>query len=151
MAMSASATRDSHKTRADFDSEEEYVRWYVLERELVRPPYALLRFMVWLLGFAAWIAAGGLAGQHFGMGAWAWIVAVATAIIAFSRVLIISAVKVYQRYTPDSVRRNCILMPTCSEYCILALKKYGVIRGCHKTIHRLFHTCIGDDYREDWP
>lgn len=127
------------------------MRWYVLQRKLTRPPYAMLHFVLWLLAFTVSVALLGYLGKRLGLTSWWWAVSVVAGLLVFARVLLIAAVRVYQRYTPDSIRRNCILMPTCSEYCILALKKYGVIRGCHKTIHRLFHTCIGDDYREDWP
>lgn len=145
------STNSCLRSRQEFVSEEEYVRWYVLERELTRPPYALLHFVLLLTAFTVCSVALVMAGKHIGMNGWEWPAAIVFALAFFTRALLIAAVKVYQRYVPDSIRRNCILMPTCSEYCILALKKYGVIRGCHKTLHRLFHTCIGDDYREDWP
>lgn len=139
------------KSRDDFDTEDEYVRWYVLKRDLSRPPHALLHLILWMMAFAACVVALAITGLHAGLCGWSWLIAVTVASLLFARILVVAAVKVYQRYTPDSVRRNCILLPTCSEYCILAVRKYGAIRGCCKTLHRLFHTCVGNDYREDWP
>ena len=41
---------------------------------------------------------------------------------------IIGAVRLYQRYAPEEIRRRCLFKPTCSEYTILAIQKYGVIK-----------------------
>jgi putative component of membrane protein insertase Oxa1/YidC/SpoIIIJ protein YidD len=43
------------------------------------------------------------------------------------------------------------LKPTCSEYMILAVEKYGVFCGVKKGVHRLLFTCRGWDYRVDEP
>ncbi|MBQ9372649.1 MAG: membrane protein insertion efficiency factor YidD [Thermoguttaceae bacterium] len=32
---------------------------------------------------------------------------------------------------------HCRFTPTCSQYCILALRKYGLLRGSFKTIWRI--------------
>jgi putative component of membrane protein insertase Oxa1/YidC/SpoIIIJ protein YidD len=42
-------------------------------------------------------------------------------------------------------------MPTCSEYAILALRKYGVIVGLYRIYIRLAKTCRGNVYRTDYP
>ncbi len=57
-------------------------------------------------------------------------------------------VKVYQRYASDEVRLRCVYTPSCSEYMILAIEKYGVIRGIHKGLKRLnrCHAPGGIDY-----
>ena len=47
------------------------------------------------------------------------------------------------------VRQRCVFTPTCSDYMILSIKKFGVIRGVIKGIKRL-KRCEGD-YREDYP
>ena len=68
----------------------------------------------------------------------------------FSKRILIGLVHVYQRYAPESRRRMCLFKPTCSEYAILALNKYGSIRGTIKTIDRL-KRCKGDKYHIDYP
>jgi putative component of membrane protein insertase Oxa1/YidC/SpoIIIJ protein YidD len=68
-----------------------------------------------------------------------------------SKEIVIGLVKVYQHYAPDDVRRKCLLMPTCSEYMILSVQKYGVLRGVYKGVYRLLITCRGTVYRTDYP
>lgn len=68
-----------------------------------------------------------------------------------ARSAVIGAVHLYQHYAPEEVRRRCLLMPTCSEYCILAVKKYGVIVGLILTWYRLFFKCRGNIYSIDLP
>lgn len=63
----------------------------------------------------------------------------------------IGVIHLYQRYAPEDIRRRCLLKPTCSEYAILVLQKYGVIRGTWKIYVRLFKTCRGRTYMIDEP
>ena len=65
--------------------------------------------------------------------------------------IVIGCVKLYQHYANEEVRRRCLFKPTCSEYTILAVKKYGVIRGLYKSYDRLFNRCKGNIYRIDYP
>ena len=55
-----------------------------------------------------------------------------------SRWIIIWFIKLYQRYAKSETRLRCCFTPSCSEYAILALKKYGVIYGGIKSIRRLY-------------
>ena len=57
---------------------------------------------------------------------------------------IICMIKVYQRYAPDSIRNKCRFEPSCSEYMILSLKKYGLLKGLRKGINRLKRCNIHD-------
>ena len=43
----------------------------------------------------------------------------------------------YQNKAPSKVRLRCVFEPSCSEYAILAIQKYGVIIGGFKIIGRL--------------
>jgi putative component of membrane protein insertase Oxa1/YidC/SpoIIIJ protein YidD len=74
-----------------------------------------------------------------------------TAFAVCSRKLLVTVVELYQHYAPEEVRRRCTLMPSCSEYAILALRKYGVIVGLYRIYVRLTKTCRGDMYRMDYP
>ncbi len=49
-------------------------------------------------------------------------------------------IRLYQKYAKSETRLRCNMTPSCSEYSILALKKYGVIRGIPKMIGR-FKRC----------
>lgn len=64
---------------------------------------------------------------------------------------VIGCIKLYQHYAPEEIRRRCLFKPTCSEYAILAIKKYGLIIGLIKTYNRLFKKCKGNIYRIDYP
>lgn len=57
-------------------------------------------------------------------------------------------VKVYQHYAKSETRLRCCMTPSCSEYAILAFKKYGAIWGGIKTWKRLLrcHPPGGVDY-----
>ena len=52
--------------------------------------------------------------------------------VLFLRKILIGIVKLYQHYATEDVRRRCLFKPTCSEYTILVLQKYGVILGLYK-------------------
>ena len=67
------------------------------------------------------------------------------------RYVVIGAVKLYQHYAPEEIRRRCLFMPTCSEYTIMAVQKYGVIVGLGKSYVRLFYRCSGNIYMIDYP
>jgi putative component of membrane protein insertase Oxa1/YidC/SpoIIIJ protein YidD len=64
--------------------------------------------------------------------------------------MIIGFVHLYQHYSPEEVRRNCLFKPTCSEYMILALQKYGLFKGLAKSFDR-FKRCHGNTYHIDYP
>lgn len=51
--------------------------------------------------------------------------------------IILSVVKIYQQIAPPKIRLRCRFEPSCSQYMILAIEKYGVIKGVCKGIRRL--------------
>jgi putative membrane protein insertion efficiency factor len=53
----------------------------------------------------------------------------ATAIWHLPRTLLIAAVRVYQWTLSPLVGRQCRFEPSCSAYFILAVQKYGAVRG----------------------
>ena len=57
---------------------------------------------------------------------------------------IICAVRLYQKFAPESIRRKCRFEPSCSEYMILAIEKYGLKKGLSKGIDRLKRCNIND-------
>ena len=63
---------------------------------------------------------------------------------------VIWMVYVYQRFAPDGLRLRCVYEPSCSEYMILAVKKYGCIRGLWKGIKRL-RRGHPPNYGKDYP
>lgn len=67
-----------------------------------------------------------------------------------SKRTIIWLVHLYQRYAPDEVRLKCVYEPSCSEYMIMAVKKYGVLKGLSKGIGRLLR-CHPPNGGQDLP
>ena len=56
----------------------------------------------------------------------------------FFQNLIIKFVRFYQRTAPSSLRQCCRFTPSCSEYMILSVEKYGAVKGFFKGINRIF-------------
>lgn len=46
-----------------------------------------------------------------------------------AKIYFIFAIMCYQRYAKSSTRLKCCCYPTCSQYAIIALQKYGIIVG----------------------
>lgn len=67
-----------------------------------------------------------------------------------SRRAVIWFVHLYQNKASDATRLKCVFEPSCSEYMILAVKKYGTIRGVIKGIRRLLR-CHAPNGGEDYP
>ena len=49
----------------------------------------------------------------------------------------IGLIHFYQRTAPRRIRESCRFEPSCSEYMILSLEKFGLINGLKKGITRL--------------
>ena len=154
--------------------EQDAVVWYVLKRPLVRPNTSYKKAALYISLFL--LANVGMTTLLYQLFRWLGILSFLPEAIwvfftnhhtAFVILLtlgqfsiggivalkpaIIGAVRLYQRYAPEDVRRRCLFKPTCSEYTILAVQKYGVIRGLHKSYIRLFKKCSGRIYRIDEP
>ncbi|MEG1394920.1 MAG: membrane protein insertion efficiency factor YidD, partial [Clostridia bacterium] len=81
-----------------------------------------------------------------------YLVAIAVGLVAVYAVIraksiAIFFVKLYQIFAPMSVRERCVMTPTCSQYMIEALRKFGFCKGLSVGIKRL-KRCHGE-YRED--
>lgn len=154
--------------------EQKAVVWYVLERPLVRPNTSYIKAILCIMLFVfvnfgvtillyylfRWLGVSSFLPQvierfytehHI-----VFVILLALlqfligGIIALKPALI-GAIRLYQRYAPERIRRKCLFKPTCSEYAILAIEKYGVIRGVYKTYIRLFKKCRGRTYQIDEP
>ena len=55
----------------------------------------------------------------------------------FRRFIAVGIVRLYQRYAPDEIRNRCMFEPSCSEYTIQAIQKYGTFRGLYRSIRRM--------------
>jgi len=64
--------------------------------------------------------------------------------------LSIQFIYIYRFISPKKLRESCLFEPTCSEYTILALKKYGFIKGWSKSYKRLV-SCKQPNGGVDYP
>lgn len=137
--------------------EQTIAEWYVLKRPLSRPNTSWKRAFVSVGSFLAVnfilssllsrLLANNFPSPH-GMLPLLWF---GIACFLVRKKAVVGAVHLYQRYAPEHVRRKCLCKPTCSEYAILAVQKYGVLWGGYKTYLRLFKRCRGSIYRIDEP
>lgn len=51
--------------------------------------------------------------------------------------ILIFVVRIYQSTFSPYINSNCRFYPTCSEYAILALKKYNIVKACFKIAKRI--------------
>ncbi len=51
--------------------------------------------------------------------------------------IVVSLIRLYQFRAPARVRVKCVMTPSCSDYMILAIDKYGLVEGVSKGIDRL--------------
>ena len=51
--------------------------------------------------------------------------------------LLIQMIKLYQRFLSPLKRPCCRYYPSCSQYAVLAIEKYGALRGSLKALLRL--------------
>ena len=128
------------------DEEEEFVPYNPLERPEVRYTKPIIALSVYVAQFIALL--------FIPYGEW-WIGALVLtgySLIYFSVIAkkaVIWLVRLYQNKAPDEVRLRCVMEPSCSVYMIMAVEKYGVIRGVYKGIRRLFR--CGNERGVDYP
>jgi putative membrane protein insertion efficiency factor len=53
------------------------------------------------------------------------------------RNLLVSVLKGYRRWISPLLPDSCIYSPTCSEYALIAVERYGVKRGGYMAFRRL--------------
>jgi len=63
----------------------------------------------------------------------------------------VKLIECYQHYAKTETRRRCRCVPSCSEYAILCLKRYELIKALIKIGKRLFGTCKGSEFIIDMP
>ncbi len=110
-------------------------------RKLVRPKLNWLKVILFLT--APVLFSTVIAFVLYSLGVKGWITslvilaAVAIYWLALLKPATICAVKIYQRFAPSSIRCKCRFEPSCSEYMILSIEKYGIFKGIKKGIGRL--------------
>jgi hypothetical protein len=64
--------------------------------------------------------------------------------------LSVAIIRLYQLVAPARLRQSCRFEPTCSEYAILALQKFGFVNGWRLALSRLYR-CRPSDGGVDMP
>ena len=110
------------------------------KRVLIRPRLNILRVLVYVLislaisaaaGTAAFFILNSVKAACLGSAAVLLIIAV-----IFAKQIAIWLVMAYQRIAPESLRKSCRYEPSCSQYMILSLQKYGFFKGLRKGLAR---------------
>jgi putative membrane protein insertion efficiency factor len=58
--------------------------------------------------------------------------------MGYIRKLFIALIRSYQKYiSPLKPNRSCRFYPTCSQYAIDALSRYGVLKGSYLAVRRI--------------
>ena len=52
--------------------------------------------------------------------------------------IIIKLIKIYKYLISPLIGNTCRYLPTCSEYCIDALREFGLLKGIFLSIKRIF-------------
>jgi putative component of membrane protein insertase Oxa1/YidC/SpoIIIJ protein YidD len=145
---------------APTDWEQDVARVYVNERELVRPntnvKTALISVLLFLLVSGVLVGLVYLVLISVGVSDsiplfFLCVTVVVLELLFCLKYAVIGTVKLYQHYAPEEIRRRCLFMPTCSEYAILAVRKYGCVVGLCKTYYRLVFLCTGNVYSIHYP
>jgi uncharacterized protein len=53
------------------------------------------------------------------------------------RKIITGPIRVYQKIISPLLPPSCRFYPTCSEYAVQAVNKYGIIKGTFKAVYRI--------------
>ena len=72
-------------------------------------------------------------------------------LICMIKPILILCIRCYQHYASENIRRSCLCKPTCSEYAIIVIKRYCLIKALVLIYIRLFRTCTGKIDKIDFP
>lgn len=67
-----------------------------------------------------------------------------------ARRILVGIVFLYKIFAPEWLRGQCRFEPTCSTYMILAIRKYGILIGVSKGLHRIIR-CRPPNGGVDYP
>ena len=134
--------------------QEDFPVKQTLKRPNISTTKILIKFVLWLVIMGVvWIFCVHIneVSQISGYILYPIAIAVCLLIIVLkTKSLVQNAILLYQKYAPEKMRCSCLFTPSCSEYMLLAIEKYGVIRGVYKGIRRLGR-CHYPNGGEDYP
>ena len=65
-------------------------------------------------------------------------------IIKIITFFLLSTIKFYQFFISPILGQNCRYLPTCSEYTIQAIKKFGLIKGTSLSLIEFQNVILGE-------
>ena len=111
------------------------------KRTLVRPKISVLWFAIRLVSPICFSYLLLRVLNRIGLNQFANILIIVSIMLIYFSIsakrMIIDMIKLYQRFAPPAIRMKCRFEPSCSQYMILSIKKYGVVRGLLRGIKRL--------------
>lgn len=139
---------DDNRTAQEQEAEE-YCLHHKLERPSLHIKVALGVSLLYIIAVSALVV---FLHQYLGISVLLSIdFSILLSIPFIGRSFLIYCIQVYQHFAPEKLRRRCICKPSCSEYSIEVLRKYGLLKGCYKIYIRLTRTCRGQRYIIDKP
>ena len=139
---------DDNRTAQEQEAEE-YCLHHKLERPSLHVKVALGVSLLYIIAVSALVV---FLHQYLGISVLLSIdFSILLSILFLGRSFLIYCIQVYQHFAPEKLRRRCICKPSCSEYSIEVLRKYGLLKGCYKIYIRLTRTCRGQRYIIDKP
>ncbi len=140
--------------RKEYQKQKE-IEAYQISRTLSVPKTAYAHVVLWSLLYIGIIISICILSRFIALPfALKLLIVIAVAILFsefYLRFLGVKIVECYQHYAKEDTRRRCLCVPSCSEYAILCLKKFILIKALTKIRKRLYVTCKGGDYIIDWP
>ena len=121
------------------------MNWVDTDRIIVRPKVSVVKGVLPLTLYIALLVISLIQvpniSDHLEIPAWVVrsVILIVFGIVAalLYKKALIWFVRIYQRFAPEKMRASCLFEPTCSNYMILAVRKYGAIKGTIKGIGRL--------------
>jgi len=114
------------------------------EEKLTRPEMNFSNSALQVLIYLVLGVIVGVVAERFFAGGWGGLLTISSVLLFYllcvlinRRSLAIWLIRFYQYRAPADVRVKCVLMPSCSEYMIIAITKYGLVEGFRKGIDRL--------------
>ena len=124
------------------------------QRALERPKINVWRVLAHLFLIMVVMTGAGFLTWYFLETLWLaiclpWCLVIVYALIR-AKALLLFLVRLYQRIAPTWLRKRCRFEPSCSQYMIAAIEKYGVWKGFKKGFRRWCH-CKPPNGGYDYP
>lgn len=134
-------------------ADEQQIKEYCNNHILVRPKINWFRFTLIVTSYfmisVMLILLCILLTDHLRM--WVVDICLILPLFAYGNFLGITFIEIYQHYASEEMRRQCSCQPSCSEYAIIAFRKYYWMKASYLTWRRVFITCSKPGYHLDYP